>query len=493
MALDERRSEAMLAMTSSMPMVMFTFDRDGVSDWASGAGFERPGMEPVAAYVGRTLFEIYADFPENQAAVRRCLAGESIEAILRFHESIWDTRWQPILGDDGEVVGGRCLALDITHRVRAEAEARAATDRLAAIVEHVDDTVVLVDRAGVVLYASPAVERLTGLAPHQLVGYDIARFLPEQAYEQAQRLLDTVVVGPASPPPQELMLRHLDGHEVHVELQATDLRADPEVGAIAVTLRELTQRRITEAERRAHASRLEELNAELAVAVRVRDDLLSMSSHELRTPLTPIAGAVELLLTRGPEALGDDGRRLLESIDRNAKRMLRLVDDLLVMSGARAGVLHSRRTTVPLREVLDRALEDLGELARHVRVTGDLDVRVHVDVDHLDRIVTNLVVNADTYGAPPIELIATRTDGAVDLTVLDHGEGVPEAFVPRMWDRFAQADHGDARSSRGLGMGLPIVAELARLDDIELCYEGDGDGARFRLTLPLAPTDAAPG
>jgi signal transduction histidine kinase len=271
---DERRSDALLSMTSPMPMVLFTFDCDGMAHWASRAGFESPGMEPATAYVGRTLFDIHADFPQNAAAVRRCLAGESIEAVLPYFDSVWDTRLQPVFDDDGQVVGGRCMALDITQRVRAEAEARAA---------------------------------------------------------------------------------------------------------VAVTLRDATQRHLVDEERRAHAERLETLNRELVV-----------------------------------------------------------------------------------------------------------------DPAHLDRILTNLIDNADTYGRPPIEVIVRTRPTCVDLLVVDHGDGIPEGFRPRMWERFAQADSGDARSSRGLGLGLPIVAELARLDGLELCYEGDGAGARFRMTLPRASEEGPP-
>jgi PAS domain S-box-containing protein len=490
---DGQRSDALLSMTSSMPMVLFTFDRHGVAHWASGAGFESPGMEPAAAYVGRTLFEIYADFPQNAAAVRRCLAGEPIEAVLPFYDSVWDTRLQPVFDADGQVIGGRCMALDITQRVRAEAEARAATNRLAAIVEHVDDTVVLLDAQGHIIYASPAIERLTGLPPGRVVGQAVSRLLPPAAYDNAMRMLDEVVASGDPTAPQELLLRHLDGHEVPVELVATNLLDDPDVGAVAVTLRDVTQRRLVDEERRAYAGRLEALNHELREAVRVRDDLLSMSSHELRTPLTPIVGGVELLLDRCRELLDDDLYRVLGSVDRNARRLLRLVDDLLMMSGAQAGVLRAHPRPVRLGPAIEQVLEDLGEIADAVEVRLETDASVVVDPAHLDRILTNLIDNADTYGRPPIEVTVRARQPWVDLFVVDHGDGVPEDFLPRMWDRFAQADSGDARASRGLGLGLPIVAELARLDGLELCYGGDGTGARFRVSLPMvAEEDATP-
>jgi signal transduction histidine kinase len=118
----------------------------------------------------------------------------------------------------------------------------------------------------------------------------------------------------------------------------------------------------------------------------------------------------------------------------------------------------------------------------------DGPVHVEADRDHVVRIVGNLVTNAGKYGAGPIEVRVRRNGGLASLEVRDHGDGVPEAFVPVMFDTFTQADRGDTRSARGLGLGLSIVASLAEANNGKVRYEPAGPGARFVVELPaVAP------
>lgn len=225
-------------------------------------------------------------------------------------------------------------------------------------------------------------------------------------------------------------------------------------------------------------------NAQLASAAQLKDDLLSMASHELRTPLTPILGFAELLTTRGGN-LTDDQRRALSSVEKNAKRMLRLVDDLLVVSRAAADVLDSRPERVDAAEAVRSALDDLGPDIDGVEVNLDGCTLV-IDPQHLQQIVTNLVTNADKYGALPIAISAAAAgEGRVTLMFHDHGPGVPVAFRQTMWERFAQKDRGNTRTATGAGLGLAIVRLLAEANDGTVGYlDGEPSGAVFTVELP---------
>ena len=225
-------------------------------------------------------------------------------------------------------------------------------------------------------------------------------------------------------------------------------------------------------------------NAQLSDAARLKDDLISMASHELRTPLTPILGFVELMDTRG-DNLTDNQRVMLRSVHRNARRMLGLVDDLLVISRAAADGLRSWPESIGVRDHVLTVLDDLGETVTGVQVDIEEQCSANVDPQQFHQMVANLLTNATKYGAPPVTIRATTSGTRVLIEVEDHGSGVPVDLQPHMWDRFVQRDRGDRRTSSGTGLGLAIVKLLAELNNGSASYrDAPTSGAVFCLDLP---------
>lgn len=133
--------------------------------------------------------------------------------------------------------------------------------------------------------------------------------------------------------------------------------------------------------------------------------------------------------------------------------------------------------------------EAVADTASDAAVQVDETVRVLVDPDHLGRIVVNYLVNAARYGRPPVTVAADASDDCVDIRVSDAGDGVPEAFVDRLFTSFARAD---SSSPEGTGLGLSIVRGLARVNGGEAFYERRAEGGGcFGITLPVVPYDAS--
>lgn len=215
-----------------------------------------------------------------------------------------------------------------------------------------------------------------------------------------------------------------------------------------------------------------------------REQLVAAVSHELRTPLTSIVGFSELLLHRSAE-LNDEARKAVEVIHRNGEHLTKLVEQLLQSSRTRWGGLPVDLQIVELRPLLEELLEhrrgdpiDLGAVP--------LDARVLADGVHLTQIFTNLLDNALRHGAPPVEVTVGAGNGHTEVSVTDHGAGVPGWFVPHLFDEFAQAAIGDQRGTVGLGLGLPISQTLAEANGGQLTYRVTRRGACFVLRLPTA-------
>jgi signal transduction histidine kinase len=162
-----------------------------------------------------------------------------------------------------------------------------------------------------------------------------------------------------------------------------------------------------------------------------------------------------------------------------------LVEDLLATSRIDAGQLIVRTRVLHLNQVVARVLEDIKGPA--VSVDDPRPLFVVADRDHVEQIVVNYLTNAFKYGSAPFRIDLREEGDAAVLRMRDGGDGVPDAFVPRLFERFSRGPTAVARDVSGTGLGLSIVRELARAQHGEVWYQpNDPTGACFCLRLPLA-------
>jgi len=232
------------------------------------------------------------------------------------------------------------------------------------------------------------------------------------------------------------------------------------------------------------------------VANRAKDEFLAMLGHELRNPLAPIVTSLEVMARR--DAPADRERKVIE---RQVAHLSRMVDDLLDVSRIASGKIELRRERVDVRDVVTRALE-LSEPALQGRRPPDVRVPeapvwVSADPVRLTQVVCNLLNNAAKFSLPeqPIAVELQSTADEARLTVVDHGAGIAPALLPHVFERFVQGEQPLHRASGGLGLGLAIAKNLVELHGGTIAAEsgGEGRGARFAVTLPLATAAAATG
>jgi signal transduction histidine kinase len=269
----------------------------------------------------------------------------------------------------------------------------------------------------------------------------------------------------------------LSAEELHL------VRTMAQVLELALRLRRAADRERGLRERsESQAQALRSANERLQEVARLKSDLISTTSHELRTPLTSILGFTMLLRDR-KDAIGEAERgEYLGVIQKHGERLLRLVDDLLLVGRLEAGRIAVAPRPVPLFDVVRASLQEHG--FEEVTLTGERDAIAVADIDHVDQVITNLITNARKYGAPPIEVEVRQERSRVCFAVTDHGSGVPEHFIERMFEPFSQASTGDGRNSVGTGLGLAIVHGLVRMSDGEIRYERSDGRTRFVVSFP---------
>jgi PAS domain S-box-containing protein len=250
--------------------------------------------------------------------------------------------------------------------------------------------------------------------------------------------------------------------------------------------------------------KLEAANAELARLYGETQDLaagqqrfFSQVSHELRTPLTLILGPVEALLA-AKAALSPEQVRNLEVIGRNARTLLRHVNDLLDVVKYKAGSMQIAYVRANLAERLRLAAAHFDSASTGRDVAFDVIAPPHldadIDVEKIDRILINLLSNAFKFSPPVGRVTCTLSaDGdTATLGVADDGPGVPPALREAIFEPFRQGDAGLTRRASGTGLGLAIVRDFVALHGGTISVlDAEGGGALFECRLPLkAPADA---
>ena len=237
---------------------------------------------------------------------------------------------------------------------------------------------------------------------------------------------------------------------------------------------------------------LREITAERE-ADRVKDEFFALVSHELRTPLTAIIGYVELVLDDDEDTLDDTHRTHLEIADRNAKRLLRLVGDLLFVAQVETGQLSLEMSSVDLAEVAARSIETFLARARQRQIPLGADVTrvpaLRGDRDRLGQALDNLIANAlkFTPRGGEVEVRLRREGGEAVLSVCDSGPGIPADEQEHLFERFFRAEQAVQGAVEGIGLGLAIAQAIVHGHGGRIVIDSTpGKGATFSIRLPLA-------
>jgi two-component system sensor histidine kinase/response regulator len=237
---------------------------------------------------------------------------------------------------------------------------------------------------------------------------------------------------------------------------------------------------------------------EMQVATKIQDEFVATVSHELRTPLTSISGALALLVGGAGGPMPQGASRLISIAHANAQRLLRLVNDILDIAKSESGDMTFESASIDLRNAVEQAIEANRAFAEQygtrIELLAGPDCTVWTDADRLIQVATNLLSNAVKFSPSGgvVEVVVERRGTNGRLTVRDHGPGIPAAFKAHVFEKFAQAETGDARQKSGSGLGLHIVKKIVTQQNGIVGFEdAAGGGTIFFVELPLSEADVS--
>jgi len=392
----------------------------------------------------------------------------------------------PIKTPDGTIVGASDIARDVTLAKRLQRDAL----RLAAIVESSEDAIVGKDLNSIVTSWNAAAERMFGYSSAEMIGRSIRQLIPDDRQHEEDDVLSRIRKGQRIEH-HETVRRRKDGTLFPVSLTISPIRNEHGVvvGASKIA-RDITDRMRADKERQ----RLLEIARS---ASRLKDEFLATLSHELRTPLSAIVGYVRLMQSGLLPA--DKQSHALETVGRNATSLTQIVEDVLDVSRIVSGKLRLNVQPVELSEIVREAVETVQPAADAKGIRVDLIVdpvatQVSGDPDRLRQVLWNLCSNAVkfTERGGRVQIRVERVNSHVEVTIADTGIGISVEFLPRLFERFSQADSGVSRMHGGLGLGLAISRHLVELQGGRISAEspGPGYGSVFRVELPARSVEA---
>jgi PAS domain S-box-containing protein len=474
-------------ITQALPGVAFQFVLDaqgrGGFPWAGG---DIAGLFGVAASDARKSAKQALDavHPDDRESVRQSI----LESARRL--TPWQVSFRVLRGRAEAQLFGHALPeryidgatlwhgylSDITNLKRIEAMALESSRALAEsaeqtrnILDNTADGIITLDHRGLIETSNRAFARWLGMRRSSLIEQPVAQVLQLPGLVDHDPAAVQAWLRAAAGSPCEVAARSSRGELIPLELLASSV-ASRRGRAHVLVLRDIRERK-----------RIEQMKSEF----------ISTVSHELRTPLTSIRGSVGLVRSGALGKLGTDAAKLLEVAARNIERLGQLVDDLLDMDKLLSGHIRLDLVETALRPLLQESVRLTRGLEPQYGVRIELeaprDLHVLVDPDRMHQVLANLLSNAAKFSPTGGSIfLRLRDDGdKARIEVEDQGPGIADAFRPRVFDKFAQADGGDTRKHGGSGLGLAISRELVQRMGGSIGFESSpGCGALFWCEFP---------
>jgi PAS domain S-box-containing protein len=479
-------------------------------DELSTALYISPQYERITGYSAQERMEdpglwVHMLHPEDRDRVliessRTNTTGDPFDIEYRIVAKDGRTVWMHdhaflATGPDGRGAWQGVLT-DITEHKEAEHQLRSAEERFRAIVEHIPSAIYLdvPDASLRTLYVSPQIEEITGISPEDWTARPEAWVESIHPADREAVLSGyNEAIAHRSPWRNEYRIRRRDGRTIWVNDETTFLSsdADGEVVMLGV-ISDITERKLAEQALRESEQKERDAAERLRALDEMKNTFLAAVSHELRSPLTSILG-LSLTLERGMELADADRADLLERLAANARKLDRLLKDLLDIDRLNRGIVEPQYRVSDVGTLARRTVETLDALKDRTVVMHVEPVVISADPAKVERIVENLLMNAARHTAPDrtIWLRVESCKGGVLVAVEDDGVGVPEELRDAIFEPFRQGPTASPHAP-GTGIGLSLVIRFSELHGGRAWVEDrQGGGASFRVFLPGGP-DAEP-
>jgi PAS domain S-box-containing protein len=361
-----------------------------------------------------------------------------------------------------------CVAHDITDRKAAEEMLRESEARLRTVMESMPVALVIANDKGLIEVTNKTTEDLLGYSYSDLVGKSIAKLLPDEK-EQGENLIDLLAERYLNRH-GELPAQRKNGEKLEVELSLSEIYFRGERNFLLAML-DINER---------HEMEL------------LKQEFINMMSNDLKQPLVSVRSVLSTLSAEAAGKLNEKGKMLVDQSEREAVRLVRLINELLDAEKLQSGKMQLEIKEHCLKEIVARSLESVAVLAEKSQVKVEdrcAPRRVQCDDTRVIQVLINLISNSLKF-SPSGSTISVADKDAGDycqIAVTDQGRGIPEALRKGVFEKFVQVEAGDAKVKGGTGLGLAICKAIVEGHGGTIGVDSEeGKGSTFWFRLPKA-------
>ena len=362
------------------------------------------------------------------------------------------------------------------------------SQRYQELFDFAPDGYLITDVNGKILEANLAASELLSIDKIIVIGKLLIIFVPQEARREFRNKI-RCLREQTQLKDWEINLQNYQGNSFDCEISASTINdIKNNCTGIRWMLRDISARKQAEAKIRS----MELQNYQLQETSRIKSKILSVLSHELRTPLNAVLGFSDLLLRLNRNIFNSQSINIVETIIRNGKQLLVLINDMLDFAKLEQGEVILKLQQFNIEELINTVVEDLRFLANRKNITIDThiniqNIKVTNDPIKVQQILTNLISNAIKFtktGKVLIQLQESNEDKII-ITVKDTGIGISEADLKYIFQAFRHINQSTNRTSQGTGLGLAIVRNLLDLMGGTITAQSVvGQGSTFRVELP---------
>lgn len=464
------------------------------------------GVEDVLGFskhefIGMTIDRIFVP-PENALnEMRKELdqaATEGSTSDTRWHlKKDGSTFWavgstSAIYDSEGNLFGYVKVMTDATREKFSEIRVAEEEERLSSIINNVIDGILTIDEKGIIESANPAAEKIFGISEQEMKGSNINTLMPEPYASEHDRYLSNYlytgiakIIGSG----REVEGRRLDGSIFPMDLAVGEFYLQGKRRFTGI-VRDISERKLYE-------KALEDAKKTADAANSAKSTFLANMSHEIRTPLGAILGFSELL---DDEEIPATAKSYTQAINRNAKLLRSLIDDILDLSKIEAGCIEPEILALNLEDLLRDVESSLqGRIAENnvtwnINVAPDVPKTIRSDPTRLRQILLNIAGNAIKFspnGRVEMDVRISKVDseekGMLEVLVKDTGKGISHEEAGRLFQPFSQAASSTTRQFGGTGLGLVLARSLAKIldGDVKLLSSLPGIGSTFLIQIGI--------
>jgi PAS domain S-box-containing protein len=453
--------------------LILVVDRRGQVLQVSPSAMSILGYEPEEM-VGRSAASFV--FPEDLDNTRRQMRMARRGGVIRNFECRYVNRsgrpvaiaWMGVWSEPAQE--HFFIGRDMTEQKAASDLVKQVSARQEAVFNCALFGILTLNESGSVETLNPAAEVIFGVTAEAVVRRDIGRL---------------VDLGGPKDITSVALLRHMVSGDDGVR-EVTGLKSDGTTFPMDFFLAEMPV-----GDRRMFVAFVRDITARKRNE-RLKGEFVATVSHELRTPMTSIAGSLGLLVGGAAGPLPDSARRLLAIAHSNSQRLVRLINDILDIEKIESGKMVFALQPVEVRALVEQVIESNRGYADGFGVSVRLDPSadhavVRVDPDRMMQVITNLLSNAVKFSPRGEEVVVgiENKGRSARISMRDRGQGIPDDYKTRVFEKFVQVDATDARQKGGTGLGLSIVKQIILRFGGEVGFDpAPGGGTVFYLELP---------